>query len=400
MVDPPRVQFVGPLARHRDSLREDLQAQGYAPCSVRYVLNLMVHLSRWLDVQALDTQDLDSERIDEFLEHRRAAGYTHLLSPRGLKPILEHLRHVGAISIPPTPRTPVDDLLDEYDGYLVQERGLSPATRQEYLRVARHFLSTRFGTRNLDIAHLRPKDVISFVLKQSKCSSVGYMTIKVTSLRSFLRYLHIQGDVASNLATSVPAIAGWRLAGLPKHLSKGQVKKLLNSCDRRTAVGRRDFAALLLMVRLGLRAGEVASLSLDDIDWHLAELVIRGKGRREDRLPLPQDVGQAIASYLKHGRPCSTSRRLFLRVRAPYGELTRGSVGAIVQSAGKRIGLSPLGAHRLRHTAATQMLRGGASLPQIAQVLRHRHLDTTAIYAKVDRSRLRTLARRWPRGKR
>jgi integrase/recombinase XerD len=403
MVDPPQVRFVGPLARHQDSLRDDLRTQGYAPYSARNVLHVSAHLSRWLDAQSLDACDLDSKRIDEFLEHRRAVGYTHFLSPRGLKPILEHLRHMGAIPIAPTPladRTGIDGLLDAYDDYLVRERSLVFVTRQGYLRVVRQFLSTRFSKENFDVAQLRPADIASFLLRESKCSSIGSMKGKVTSLRSFLRYLHIKGDIDSNLATSVPAIAGWRLAGLPKYLSKGQVKKLLNSCDRRTAVGRRDFAAILLMFRLGLRAGEVASIALDDIDWHSAEMVIRGKGRHEDRLPLPHDVGEAIVSYLKHGRPRSTLRQLFLRARAPNGELTSGSVQAIVQNAGKRIGVSPLGAHRLRHTAATQMLRRGASLPHIAQVLRHRHLDTTAIYAKVDRSRLRTLARRWPGGKR
>jgi integrase/recombinase XerD len=402
MFDPSQVRFAGPLAPHREGLWDHLRAQGYTPLSSRNVLGVMAHLSRWLQVQSFDAQELDSKRIDEFLEHRRAAGYTCWLSPRGLKPILEHLRHVEAIPTP-TPqadRTALDDLLDEYDDYLVKERSLVCVTRRGYLRVVRQFLSTTFDTGNLDIAQLRPAAVTSFILREARCFSIGYAKNKVSSLRSFLRYLYVRGDLKTNLAAAVPAVAGWRLVGLPKHLTDGEVQKLLMSCDRRTAVGRRDFATLLLMVRLGLRACEVASLALDDVDWNSGEFVIRGKRKCEDRMPLPKDVGKALVSYLEHGRPRSKLRQIFLTVRAPHVGLKSYSVQAIVRSAGMRTGIKQIGAHSLRHTAATQMLRKGASLPQIAQVLRHRHLDTTAIYAKVDRQRLRTLARRWPGGKR
>jgi site-specific recombinase XerD len=197
----------------------------------------------------------------------------------------------------------------------------------------------------------------------------------------------------------VPSIASRRLAAFPKALTPGEVRKLLKASDRRTRNGRRDFVVLLLMVRLGLRAGEVANLRLDDVDWTRGEIVIRGKPCREDRLPLPEDVGQAIVSYLTRGRPPSTSRNLILRSRAPHREVTRSTVGGVVVRTSKRAGLASVNAHHLRHTAATQMLRGGASLTEIGQVLRHQHIDTTAIYAKVDLRRLRELSRAWPGGR-
>jgi integrase len=200
------------------------------------------------------------------------------------------------------------------------------------------------------------------------------------------------------LAAAVPALANRRLAGLPKAITPEEVQKLLQSCDRRTPVGRRDYAAVLLMVRLGLRAGEVAGLRLEDLDWTHGELVIRGKPRRQDRLPLPRDLGEAIVAYLKHGRPRSKYREIFLRVRAPHRPAGRPAVTSLVRAAGKRAGLDAVSAHRLRHTAATQMLRKGASLSEVAHVLRHRHIDTTAIYAKVDHRRLRSLGRAWPGG--
>jgi site-specific recombinase XerD len=226
---------------------------------------------------------------------------------------------------------------------------------------------------------------------------VGQVKHEVTALRSLLRYLLANGRIRTDLASCVPAVAGWRLSGLPKGLQPDQVQHVFRACEPRSAIGRRDIAIVQLLVRLGLRAGDVAALTLDDLDWRAGEIVLRGKGRRESRLPLPRDVGHVLATYLRDGRPCTSSRHVFFGVRAPYAPLTTGGLIGAVRCVLRRAGISG-GAHLLRHTAATQMLRAGASLPEIGHVLRHRHLDTTAIYAKVDFAALRTLAQPWPGG--
>lgn len=219
----------------------------------------------------------------------------------------------------------------------------------------------------------------------------------VTGLRSLLGFLHLRGLVSGPLAAAVPATASWRLSGLPRALEPEQLQALLESCDRASPGGRRDYAVLVMLARLGLRAGEVAALKLEDVDWRVGELVIAGKGRRAERLPLPEDVGEAIVCYLRDGRPATTQdRSLIVRVRAPHLGLTGGGITQIVFAAAGRAGLGPIHSHRLRHTAATAMLRAGASLEEIGQVLRHRQALTTAIYAKVDRDALRQLARPWP----
>ena len=208
---------------------------------------------------------------------------------------------------------------------------------------------------------------------------------------------HVEGLTPTALGSSVPAVAGWRLTGIPRALKPQQVRELLASCDRRRATGRRDYAILLLLSRLGLRSGEVAQLSLDDIDWRAGQLVVRGKANRAERLLLPTDIGEAMLGYLRRGRPCTAEgRNVFVRVRAPHRALTSCGVTMVVFGAGQRAGLGKLHAHRLRHTAATAMLHAGSPLAEVGQVLRHRQALTTAIYAKVDRDALRVLARPWP----
>lgn len=215
-------------------------------------------------------------------------------------------------------------------------------------------------------------------------------------LRSLLRFLHVAGWVRSGLEQAVPSVAGWRLSSLPRGLQAGQVTRLLASCDRSTPLGRRDLAILKLLSRLALRACEVARLRLDDIDWRAGELTVRGKGSTIGRLPLPQDVGEALVSYLRDGRPASASREVFVSARAPLRALSSAAVTAVVRYACDRAGLDRVGAHRLRHTVATELLRAGVPLAQIAPILRHASVSTTAIYAKVDQEALRALARPWP----
>jgi site-specific recombinase XerD len=354
-----------------------------------------------LKQQRLDASDLTPGCIVRFSRHRRRAGYTQFLTPRAVEPIVSHLREVGAAPVATEmvpPRCELERVLAEYGTHLEQERGLTPAVVRSYQGVAHRFMVER--PEPLDFGSLRPRDLPAFVLKESRHYTVGTVKIAVTALRSWLRYLHLTGRVSHELSGAVPAVAGWRMAGLPKALEPHQLQALLAHCQCRTAVGRRDRAAVLLMVRLGLRACEVARLRLEDVRWREAEVVIRGKGRTLARLPMPNDVVAAVTAYLCHARPRSAHRHVFLGSRAPYRPLSVSAVTALVGQAFRRAGLTPAGAHRLRHTAATAMLRGGASLGEVAHVLRHRSLTTTAIYAKVDRRALWQLARPWPGGAR
>lgn len=399
MSHPSRVHMTGPLAVHQVGLWSDLLSLGYARFSARNLLRVAAHLSRWLQARHLSPPDLTADRIDAFLRDRRAAGYTCWRTPKGLEPILRYLRSVGAASPPDPPQadpSPQAKLLQSYESYLLEERRVTSTTADSYLRLNREFLSA-IGFADLsDLKRLSTATISGFILDEARSWSVAHAKLKVTALRSFLRHLHVRGH-CGDLADAVPAVAGYRDSGLPKGLEQEEVRRLLEACDGSTATGRRDLAVLLLLSRLGLRAGEVAGLELDDVRWTRGELLVRGKGS-QGVLPLPQDVGEALADYVRRGRPRSTTRKLFLQARAPHRDLTSSAVGKLVRSACERAHLSPVGSHRLRHTAATQMLRKGASLSEVAHVLRHRSLLTTAIYAKVDRLSLRELARPWPGG--
>jgi site-specific recombinase XerC len=295
----------------------------------------------------------------------------------------------------------VDRLLDSYRRYLRVERRLAPTTVRSHEDVARRFLSRHAVGDRLDLDDLAAAEVTAFVLAQARLRSVGSMKALLSPLRSLLRFLFVAGIAPRNLAAAVPGIANPQLAALPKALDAAMVAALLGSCDRGSAVGRRDFAILTVLVRLGLRAGEVAALRLDDIDWRAGELAVRGKGNRLDRLPLPADVGEAVVDYLRHGRPPSPCRAVFVRAVGPAGAMTGRSVVMVPRSASRRAGLPVIvGAHRLRHTAASEMLRHGGSLAEIAQVLRHHSESTTAIYAKLDRAALGLLVRPWPGARR
>jgi site-specific recombinase XerD len=230
-------------------------------------------------------------------------------------------------------------------------------------------------------------------LPRHGCSSARNLA---SALRSFLRFLHVNGIVDAPLAQAIPPIASRQGATLPRGLSPEIVEQLVASCDRQRRIGRRDYAVLLLLARLGLRAGEVARLCLDDIDWRAGEIVVHGKGRREDRLPLPSDVGSAVVDYLRRGRPKTDNRHVFLRAIAPVQALSPVRITGVVYAACDRVGIPKAGAHRLRHSLATKMLRSGASLGEIGQVLRHAAVTTTAIYAKVDVDQLAGLAQPWP----
>jgi integrase/recombinase XerD len=399
MGDPKRIGMTGPLVAHCDGFAEELTRQGYTAGSAMQQLWLMAHVSRWLASRAFGAGDLTPERVEEFLEVRRAAGYTAELSGRGLAPLLGYLRGLGVTPIPPerTATTPAEVLVEEYCTFLERERGLAASSVERYLGTARLFLSKRERADGLDLAGLRAGDVTAFVVRQCRGRRVGSAKVMVTALRSLLRFLFLEGYTPFPVAQAVPTAIGWAEQSLPRGLSAEAVAALLASCDRHTVVGVRDFAILTVLRRLGLRAGEVAALRLDDVDWHHGELVVRGKGASQHSLPLPVDVGETIVAYLQH-RPRVGCRALFLRVRAPIGGLTSDAVQDVVRGSCTRAGLPSAGPHRLRHHAATAMLAAGASLPEIGQVLRHARLATTNLYAKVDRAALRSIAQPWPGG--
>lgn len=398
MFDPASVRFRGPLKPYVNGFWSELLRQGYSPLSGGNLLRVAAHLSRWLADRKLKLAHVTDARVVAFMAHRRHRGYTQFLSPRALSPLLGYLRGIGDVPASrPALLTPVERLVHEYAEYLARERGLVASTIRGYSDFARRFIANRPADSRLKWKQLSPTDITSFVLSEARRWSVGHCKLEVTQLRSLLRYLHVTGQIRNDLASCVPAVAGWRLAWLPKALAGDQLRRLLRSCDSQSASGRRDAAVVRLLVRLGLRAGDAAALTLDDIDWRAGEIIVRGKGHRQDRLPLPRDVGRVLVAYLR-ARPPTSNRNVFIRSRAPHTALTAGGVVGAVGRALRRAGVSSGGAHLLRHTAATQMLRHGASLPEIGHVLRHRHVDTTAIYAKVDFVRLRTLAQPWPGG--
>ena len=385
----------GRLAEHASGFERWLAAKGYSPRGAWHRLWQLDHLSRWLEREQLGPDELTSPRLEQFLAARRAAGYLTWVSPRSLRVPLAFLREVGAV--PPLAAIPADGpievLLADYRRYLVFERGLAPKTVEIFDRVARLFLAEH--DQEGAVGRLTAAEVTAFLARECPSRSIASAQQVVTALRSLLRYLHMTGEIELPLRWAVPGVADRRGLSLPRGLEPAAVLKLLAGCDRRTLVGRRNYAVLLLMARLGLRAGEVAAMQLEDLDWRAGELLVRGKGDRHERLPVPVNVGEALVSYLRW-RPRRECRAVFLCVRAPLGPVNSSVVSQIVRAACGRAGLERVGAHRLRHTAATGMLRAGASLPEIAQVLRHERLETTAQYARVDRRALRELARPWP----
>jgi site-specific recombinase XerD len=401
MKDPSRVRVSGPLEPFVAGFAAELRRQGYTQNSQGLQLQLAAHLSRWLAVEGLDSHALEPATVERFVTARRAAGYVNHTSAKALRPLLTYLRALGVTPPAPAamPAGPVEELLARYRGHLTGERGLTEQTISGYVDKVRPFLAERTSAEGLGLSELCSADVTAFVASHCPRQARGSAKLTVTALRSLLGFLHREGMIERPLADAVPSVACWRLQGLPKGLDPGEVASLLASCDAGSASGRRDLAILTLLARLGLRRGEVAALSLDDIDWRSGEIVVRGKGRRSERLPLPADVGEPLAAYLQDGRPGSAEgRSLFVRVKAPQRALTPAGVTGVVIAAARRAGLGYVTAHRLRHSAAAALLRAGASLGEVGQVLRHRQPMTTAIYAKVDREALRTIARPWPGG--
>ena len=388
----------GILGPHGEGFRAELLSRGYTWGSAAHQVHLMAHFSRWLGAHGLSPGHVDRAIVAAFLEARRSEGYVHYLSGRAMTPMMEYLCDLGLV--PPEasrPPTPVEAQLGEFERYLFDKRGLAGDSVRSYVGVARRFLADTRSDDDLDFEGLSANVVSSFVRDECARRGVGSASATTTGTRAWLRFLHVTGRTSMSLAPAVPSVANWSLASLPRAIGTTELERLLRSCDRRRAVGRRDFAILTVCSRLGLRAGEVARLALGDIDWRGGEFVVRGKGARRDRLPLPTDVGEAIAAWLTRGRPRGIdTAAVFVRLRAPHGPLESTGVSAVVKRASVRAGIEPIGAHRLRHTAATRMLQAGGSLVEVGQVLRHERLLTTAVYAKVDLSALAAVAHPWP----
>jgi integrase/recombinase XerD len=377
-----------------------LAGEGYAAGSIRNQVVRMAQLSRWLDAERLDADALTGEVVERFLTSRRAAGYRSWLSLRAFSPLLGHLRELGVAPTDPEPvaATPLEVLMERYADFLLEERGLQPNSAIDYVRDGRAFLGCRPSHGGLDFGDLSGSEVLDYVRRQCAGRTVGHARRKSVRLRALLRFLFVDAVIDAPLAELVPSVANRRDDWSPKAISRDEAARLLRSCDRRTAVGRRDFAVLTVLARLGLRAGEVAGMRLEDIDWRAGLVVIRGKGDRVEPLPLPVDVGEAVVGWLRRGRPRGDCRYVFTRMRAPMGGLSTAGISQVVARACDRAGLPRVRAHRLRHFAATEMLRAGGSLAEVGQVLRHTRASTTSGYANADQRGLSAVVRPWPVG--
>lgn len=389
---------VGPLACYLDTYLKRIELEGFLPSSVPMQMYAIARFSKWLQTMQLDLHQVNEATIDRFLN--RDPNIVHCAESASLRRVLTLLRESGlTASKPPESKNCRQRFIDEYRSYLRQERGLAEASLLNYVPFAEELLSSRFGDSDMDLPKLTATDITKFIQGRAHKLSPGRAKLLVTALRSFLRYLRHQGEISVDLAACVPPVAVWSLSTVPKFLPAGTVQRVLDQCERNTPDGKRNYAVLLLLARLGLRACEIVAMTLDDIDWDNGRLTIRCKGGRWAQLPLPSDVGQAIASYLRSGRPCSRCRHVFLRHRAPIHGFTQSTtVSAIVRRALIRTGIDSVrkGAHLFRHTLATDLLREGASFDEIGELLRHRSPNTTAVYAKVDLVALRTLALPWP----
>jgi len=394
----------GPLAAQVGLFAKSVGEQGYSRVSIHRQVLLAACFSRWLKQKGVGLRSICSDHTTRYRRYRAR----HVRPCRGdaaaLRHLISFLRREGVI---PSEKklicqpTPAEHCARVFGQYLLEVRALARPTILNYVPFIRSFLEDRFGPGRVTLSRLCASDVVRFVQRQAPRLHGKRAKLMTTAMRSFLRYAQYRGEVTLDLAAAVPIVANWSMTSIPRAISAEHVRQLLASIDRHTAIGRRDYAILLLLARLGLRSGEVTSLELNDIDWNLGQVSVRGKSGQRNRLPLPTEVGKAIAAYLRRGRPDSTSRRVFLRARAPICSFRGASgVGSIVRHALQRAGIqaTTTGTHQFRHGLATEMLRQGASLSEIGELLGHRNPETTKIYTKVDIEALRTLALPWPGG--
>jgi site-specific recombinase XerD len=377
-------------------VKDELAGHGTWRC-----LNLVGGFLSWIKRCGLTLTGLDERVAERYLKYRAGKQRIQPGDRAALKRWLSVLREAGLIAparLPPV--TPEDQIFEGFSDYLRQERGLAPRSIISHLPAVRRFLR-EVCPAGSDLGNVSQQGVTRYIERHARDGSAASGKRMCWSLRSFLRYLHHKRVTRLALADCVPSIRRWKLATLPSYLSAAQVQKVLDGCNRATAMGRRDYAILMLLAKLGLRAGEVATLTLDDIDWRSGEMLIRAKGRQRAQMPMPPDAGAAVVAYLRERRP-TPCRRLFLRTLAPHVGFASGcAITMIAKAALERAGVRGYahhGAHIFRHSLATELLRSGATLSEIGQLLRHNSHDTTRIYAKVDIQRLRTLSLPWPGG--
>ena len=394
-----RVRVGEPLAAYVPDLIEHLVDQGYSDRSVTDHVRHLAHVSRCLQRKGLDSSAVDERLIENLVDTLHRVGKGRKLTYSSFRVVLRFLHSRGIASPPPPePLTPMGEVLAEYRRYLLTERALSPTTVPGYMRTASSFLTETCGADPHRVGVLTAGDVAFFVVAASRVVSRASANETVVGVRSLLRWLHLRGLIDKPLAQSAPWLARRRSLSPPRGVTAKEATALLGGCELGTLTGLRDFGVLIVLVRLGLRAGEVAAMEVGDIDWRRGELTVRGKGGWRDPLPLPVDVGEALAAYLARRGPEPRLSQVFLNVYAPRGSLTMTNVRLIVRRACLRVRLPEIGAHRLRHGVAAELLRHGAPLHEIGQVLRHRHLKTTARYAGVDFAALASVARPWPGG--
>jgi site-specific recombinase XerD len=392
------------LGPYIESYDAEMRGEGYAQQTREVQTRLVADFGCWLAKRGIQAQNITVELFRPYLRARARRRRPTRNDLPALQRLLELLRRQGVVAAAALPvTTPAQRLQSEFRFYLRQERALASTTQAAYTAFVSEFLTERFGAGSVDLSRLCAADVTRFVRRRASTIQSKRVQLMTTALRSFLRFARYRGDIEKDLAACIPAVANWKQSTLPRALPPDQVEQVLNSVDRKTAMGRRDYAILLILARLGLRAGEIRALTLEDLDWKEGLITVRGKAGRFSQLPLPKDVGAAIADYLRHGRPTTNSRCVFLRTKAPAGGFQgQSGVGSMVRHALERAGIdSPRkGAHQFRHALACQMLKQGASLSEIGELLRHRSPQTTVIYAKVDLDSLASLALSWPGGAR
>lgn len=391
----------GPLVDHLEPFANHLADQGFCRQYIGMKIRFAACFSRWLMAGSVSASEVTRTHAERYIQDAHHPDALQRGEVATLRHLIQYLQHIGVAqpSNDPVELTPIQQMVRSFGKYLLDNKGLSHKTFIQYGPFINHFLAACFGEGPVSLSALTGADIIGFIHRQSTHLSTARAKVATNALRAFLRYAVYRGDISADLVEAVPSVAAWSMTGIPRAISQDHIQAVLAHCRRDTPVGRRDYAILMLLTYLGLRSGEIVSLTLDSIDWDRGSITICGKGGERACLPLPAEVGEALANYLRQGRPRCKDRALFVRALAPIRGLgAQQTIATIVNTAVRRAGVNTptRGAHQFRHALATQMLRQGASLTEIGRLLRHQHLKTTNIYARVDIEALRSISMAWP----